>query len=198
MSSEAKRYDPSNRHFILAAMVFVLSLGSCAMLAAAEQSNSKVEPLLTQTVRHREKHGDSYQVQTRQVQWKPKETAIVVCDMWNYHHSVNATNRVGELAPRMNRVLEKARAMGVLIIHAPSSCMAFYKDHPSRKRAQAAPRASNLPAGIGEWCSWLSNEEKSAYPIDQSDGGIDDDLKARAEWHAKLKKMGHRRSARFL
>ena len=31
---------------------------------------------------------------------------------------------------------------GVLIIHAPSSCMDAYKDHPARKRAQAAPKAA--------------------------------------------------------
>ncbi len=47
-----------------------------------------------------------------------------------------ATRRVGELAPAMNRAVAAARAKGVLIIHAPSSCMGPYADHPARKRAR--------------------------------------------------------------
>ncbi len=183
-----EKYRPS----IIATLAIVLGFGTSLTLAVTEAANPGNTPELTLTLRQRVKHGSSHKVQTQQVQWHPKETAIVVCDMWNYHHSFNATSRVGEMAPRMNRVLEKARAMGVLIIHAPSSCMTFYKDHPARKRAQTAPKADNLPAGIGGWCSWLSEEEKAAYPIDQSDGGVDDDPKVRADWHAKLKKMGHR------
>ena len=40
----------------------------------------------------------------------------------------------------------RGAGQGRLIIHAPSSCMDAYKDHPARKRAQAAPKAANLPA----------------------------------------------------
>ena len=65
--------------------------------------------------------------------------------MWDQHWCQGATRRVGELAPAMNRAVAAARAKGVLIIHAPSSCMDAYKDHPARKRAQAAPKAANLP-----------------------------------------------------
>jgi hypothetical protein len=56
-------------------------------------------------------------------QWLPEQTAIIVCDMWDLHHCKNAVTREVEMAPRMNTVLEKARGEGVLIIHAPSSCM---------------------------------------------------------------------------
>ena len=90
----------------------------------------------------------------------------------------------------MNEVLEKARDQGVLIIHAPSSCMEPYKDHPARKRAQAAPTAKNLPRGIGESCTRIPAEEKGKYPIDQSDGGEDDDLQEHEAWHKKLAAMG--------
>ena len=65
-----------------------------------------------------------------------------------------------------------------------------YKDHPARKRAQAAPKAKNLPKDIDQWCRQIPAEEKGKYPIDQSDGGEDDDLKEHEEWHAKLKAMG--------
>jgi hypothetical protein len=55
--------------------------------------------------------------------WDPKKTAIVVCDMWDRHWCVGATNRVAEMAPRMNEVVSAARKMGVLIIHCPSDTL---------------------------------------------------------------------------
>src|SRR5688572_26478980 len=103
---------------------------------------------------------DSYEVRVKEVLWQPARTAIIVCDMWDSHHCLNAVRRVEELAPVMNRVLERARSQGVLIIHAPSSCMEPYKDHPGRKRAQAAPVAMNLPKDIGEWCRKIPAEDK--------------------------------------
>ena len=108
------------------------------------------------------------------LRWDPGQTAIIICDMWNQHWCQGATRRVGEVAPAMNRTIAAARAKGVLIIHAPSSCMEAYKDHPGRKRAQTAPRAANLPKDIAGWCSRIPSEEKGVYPIDQSDGGCDD------------------------
>ena len=54
----------------------------------------------------------------------------------------------------------------------------------------AAPPAKNLPKDIGQWCTKIPSEEKGKYPIDQSDGGEDDDLVEHEAWHAKLKAMG--------
>ena len=116
----------------------------------------------------------SFVVKEKILSWEPSQTAIVVCDMWNQHWCQGATRRVGEVAPAMNRTIAAARAKGVLIIHAPSSCMDAYKDHPARKRAQDAPKAVNLPQHIAEWCDKIPAEEKGIYPIDQSDGGCDD------------------------
>src|SRR5204862_6031282 len=84
--------------------------------------------------------------------WPAKKTAVIVCDMWDAHHCLNAVRRENELVPRMEEFLKKARSQGALIIHAPSSCMAAYQDHPARKRAQAAPAAKSLPKGIDQWC----------------------------------------------
>ena len=123
--------------------------------------------------------------------WSPAETAVIVCDMWDAHHCLNAVRRVGELAPRMNAFLEAARARGATIIHAPSSCMEFYRDHPARLNAQAVPRAAKLPAQIESWCHWKDpTEQQIGYPIDHSDGGEDDDPAEHAAWHAKLAAMG--------
>jgi nicotinamidase-related amidase/type 1 glutamine amidotransferase len=132
----------------------------------------------------------SYAVREKTEQWEPDQTAVIVCDMWDAHHCLNAVRRVEEMAPRMNQVLERARSQGVLIIHAPSSCMAPYKDYPARKRAQQAPRATNLPKAIGEWCSLIPAEERGKYPIDQTDGGEDDDPVEHEQWHQRLAGMG--------
>ncbi len=122
--------------------------------------------------------------------WDAKKTAIIVCDMWDSHHCLNAVRRVGEIAPRMNRLLSAARQHGVLIIHAPSECMDAYKNHPARQNAIKAPRAKHLPKDIGSWCKRIPAEEKGVYPIDQSEGGEDDDPAEHRAWEAKLQKMG--------
>ncbi len=126
----------------------------------------------------------------RNENWKPEQTAIIVCDMWDLHHCLNAVRRAEQMAPRMESVLKTARDAGVTIIHAPSSCMAFYQNHPSRTRAKSTPRAAKIPSDINKWCSQIPAEEKVKYPIDQSDGGEDDDPQEHAEWASKLKSMG--------
>ena len=132
---------------------------------------------------------DDKKTQTKEA-WNTKKTAIIVCDMWDLHHCRNAVKREGELAPHMNDLLEKARAEGLFIIHAPSSCMKPYEGTPARERAKAAPTAATLPAKIGEWCKVIPAEEKAKYPIDQTDGGEDDDPAEHAAWAAELKAKG--------
>lgn len=123
-------------------------------------------------------------------QWLPSRTAIIVCDMWDLHHCKNAVTREGEMAPRMNEVLEKARQAGVLIIHAPSSCMKPYEGTAARQRAMTAPTAARLPDKISEWCKQIPSEELAVYPLDQTDGGEDDDADEHAAWAAELTAKG--------
>ena len=157
-------------------------VGGLALALAAQAQETLVEKsqeplaLARPGARARQRRGPRARSSSREkvLQWKPAQTAIIICDMWNQHWCQGATRRVGELAPAMNRTIAAARARGVFIIHAPSSCMAAYQDHPARKRAQAAPKAANLPEHIGEWCNKIPAEEKGIYPIDQSDGGCDD------------------------
>ena len=130
-------------------------------------------------------------VQHEQQQWDPAHTAVIVCDMWDLHHCLNAVRRVGELAPRMNEFLKHARSKGATIIHAPSSCVGFYKDHPARKHVATVPPTKQPPKDIESWCHWKNpNEETIGYPIDHSDGGEDDDLEEHARWAKQLESMG--------
>lgn len=134
---------------------------------------------------------DVYETRTKPVLWASKATAVIVCDVWDLHHCLNAVRREEEMVPRMNQVLEELRSAGVLVIHAPSGCMNFYKDHPGRKLAQGSPKSAKLPTDIGKWCYKIPNEEKGKYPLDQTDSE-DDDPKEHAEWVAKLEKMGRK------
>src|SRR5438552_7824078 len=125
-----------------------LALAGFAAFAVALVSMAAARGELTIHKQSRIDGGSDYAVKESTETWQPTQTAIIVCDMWDSHHCLNAVRRCVELAPRMNDVLRKAREQGVLIIHAPSSCMDPYKDHPGRKLAQSAPKASNLPADI--------------------------------------------------
>ena len=130
-------------------------------------------------------------VKHREEKWDAKKTAVIVCDMWDLHHCLNAVRRVGELAPRMNDFLKQARARGATIIHAPSSCVGFYENHPARKHVGTVPKSKNPPVDIESWCHWKNpHEENLGYPIDHSDGGEDDDLEEHARWASQLEAMG--------
>jgi nicotinamidase-related amidase len=127
------------------------------------------------------------------VAWEPSETAFIVCDMWDDHWCKGAARRVGELAVPMNRVLAHARDRGSFILHAPSSTVAFYKDTPARKRAQAAPFAKS-PAPLStddrwgtKWC-WPDKSREPELPIDDSDMGCDcaEKCKIREAWTRQI------------
>ncbi len=94
----------------------------------------------------------------------PAKTAIVITDMWDQHWCRGATLRVGQIAVRMEPLLEKARSAGVLIIHAPSETMDFYRDSEGRKLAQFAPPSEPPEA---------APLHDPPLPIDDSNGGCD-------------------------
>ncbi len=112
----------------------------------------------------------------------PAKTAVVVCDMWDDHWCKSAATRCGELAKQAEPVLKACRDRGMTIIHCPSDTMAFYKDHPARKRTLAVkkvepPKSKELP--------------NPPLPIDDTDGGCDDEkpvksFKAWTRQHAAI------------
>ena len=113
----------------------------------------------------------SFRTVNKLVNWDPKKTAVIICDMWNVHWCKGATDRVTELAGPMNDFVKIARDKGVLVVHSPSDIIDYYKDYPQRKRAQQ--NLKDLPDYLGSWAKLLDHEEKSLWPIDQSDGGCD-------------------------
>jgi nicotinamidase-related amidase len=151
---------------------------SCALLLCLLFSvavSSSAETLKLQTRRQVEavpKSGE-WKTEEKTVEWEAKKTAIIICDMWDKHWCEGASRRVAEMAPRMNEVVKAARAKGVFIIHSPSDTMKFYEGTPQRKRAQQAPVATP-PVPLQRWCK-IDLSREAPLPIDDSDGGCDDD-----------------------
>jgi nicotinamidase-related amidase len=133
--------------------------------------------------------GDRLERTEEMTGWDAARTAVIVCDVWDYHHSVNAVRRLEEMLPSMDKLLQTARQSGSVIIHAPSDCMPHYAEHPARLRAIDTPKV-DLPRNIASWnCKTLS-EALGEYPLDQSDGGQDDDPQEHRLWADKLKALG--------
>ena len=94
----------------------------------------------------------------------PARTAIMITDMWDKHWCRGATERVGQIALRMEPLLKKARAAGILIIHAPSETMDSYAGFEGRRLAQSAPHVDPPEA---------APLHDPPLPIDDSNGGCD-------------------------
>jgi hypothetical protein len=81
--------------------VLTVILTLAAALPAAADS-----PTWTVQKRSRVRLSDgSFALQIKPEVWQPRETALIVCDMWDSHHCLNAVRRCMEMAPRMNEVL---------------------------------------------------------------------------------------------
>ena len=162
---------------------------SMASLVNAQEADEML-PLNLQWQQETSIGSGCFALHEREELWKAHQTAIIVCDVWDYHHCLNAVRRLEEMAPRLNEVLTRARQQGVTIIHAPSDCMPAYVDHPARQRAINTPLAARHPRDIAAWCSQIPAEERAVYPIDQSDGGEDDNPEEHAQWAKQLAELG--------
>jgi nicotinamidase-related amidase/type 1 glutamine amidotransferase len=140
-------------------------------LSAQAQSNLPVLKISMQKRLPSELKKGAFYVSNVIEDWDPSQTAIIICDMWDKHWCKGAAARVAEMAPFMNDVVTIARNKGVLIVHAPSECMAFYKNQPARKTGEKykSRKAMSLISN-----NKLDSEKDAVWPIDQSDGGCDD------------------------
>ncbi len=168
-------------------VLVILMMGS-AFITMSQGSNAGDFDLSLRSIKETPASELEYRIELQR--WVAKKTAIIVCDTWDFHHSLNAMRRLEQFAPRMNQVVGEARRRGATIIHAPSDCMPSYEEHPARKRAIECPTVSNPPVDVAAWCSKIPGEETAVYPIDQSDGGDDDDSIEHAKWADKLKALG--------
>ncbi|MBT4496261.1 MAG: isochorismatase family protein [Gemmatimonadetes bacterium] len=115
-------------------------------------------------------HND-WRVRNEVQAWPCTSTGLLLCDVWDCHWSRGATERVDGMVPRMNRVVKKARSLGVQIIHAPSDSMEFYADTEARQRILGVPVIDPPPD--------LEHDDPP-QPVDSSDGGSDT---REPDWH---------------
>jgi nicotinamidase-related amidase len=113
-------------------------------------------------------------VTERVLRWEVAQTAIIICDMWDAHTCSLSAQRVAVMAPRMNQVVNAARSLGVMIIHAPSDTMSFYEGTPWRERMKQAPKADSATPVLAR-CPREPLEERN-FPIDDTAGGCDDPI----------------------
>jgi nicotinamidase-related amidase len=126
----------------------------------------------------------AWTVANRIENWKPSETAIIICDMWDKHWCDDATARVVEMAPAMNEILTIAREKGIKIVHAPSECMEYYAGYPGRKEAKKYKDAKITVLADG---AALPSEKDAVWPVDQSDGGCENkDCKSHHAWTKQI------------
>lgn len=151
-------------------------LGALLAISLFASTASAAEDGLQLNLRSRAKAAGT--VAERKVNWEPKKTALIICDMWDDHWCKSAARRVGEMAGPLNDVVKVARDRGVFIIHAPSTCTGFYDATPQRQRARAA-RFSKTPVPLATserwgtaWC-WTDPRHEAVLPIDDSDMGCD-------------------------
>src|SRR5262249_40376027 len=116
--------------------------------------------------------GGAIVVREEILHWKPAETAIIVCDMWDNHYCQNAANRVTAMAPRMDKALKAARDLGVTIIHAPSGTREVSAGPPQRESVLKAPKVAP-PVPILKSCP-LDPAREHALPVDDVTEPCDD------------------------
>jgi nicotinamidase-related amidase len=126
----------------------------------SQESENLVLELRSRT---RDEKSGEFQESHRTVRWNPRQTAIIICDMWNDHTCKSAAERVAEMAPSMNRMVSAARDTGVFVIHAPSGTLEFYEKTPQRLHAMEAPF---VEASVEiKWNHWNPEREGEPLPL---------------------------------
>src|SRR3954449_8742719 len=102
--------ETGRRHPTALSMALLFGMASQASMAAVAGD----ERLVLQLRSRVEDPGAAggYRAVVKSATWDPKATAIIVCDMWDLHHSLNATLRLRDMAPRRMRISGVARARG--------------------------------------------------------------------------------------
>ena len=147
---------------VIAISAFLVALAFLAVSLARTQGKST--RLQMRTYVHPFRSSDTWVEARFEQTIMNSKTAIIITDMWDKHWCAGATERVKQIALKMEPTLNEARRAGILIIHAPSDTMNFYAKEPGSLLAQNAPRSVPPPS--------LQFDE-GPLPIDDSDEGCD-------------------------
>lgn len=129
-----------------------------------EEGNHLLLHLRRQALRQDDRGYNVWQATVTEKRVPARQTALLLCDVWDAHWSRGARERLEAMVARMNQVVVAARRRGMQIIHAPSDTVGFYAGTPARQRILQVPRIEP-PAPL--------EHEDPPLPIDASDGGSD-------------------------
>ena len=144
--------------------VIAAALAGVSLFAAEVPLRTRVEAFRGSNV---------WQQTTIRYDLKPRQTAIVVCDMWDRHWCKGASARVDKLAPAIDATLSKARRAGILVIHAPSETMDFYGSQPQRETIAKLQKVQPVEG---------RKIDAPRLPIDDASGGCDTGDKTYKAW----------------
>ena len=82
------------------------------------------------------------------LEWDPQQTALIVCDMWDDHWCQGRPSAWRTGRP-VNKLAHRRARAGLLVIHAPSTCVDFYKTRRSVPGTVGAFRQVAGPAVAG-------------------------------------------------
>jgi len=187
------------KRFSLRLVVVLVATFSCGNLFAAEPNKDSLN-LVMQSRKLAKAVGRpaTSRLVKKKVVWPPKQTALIICDMWDGHWCKGAARRVGEMAVPMNQMVKTARDRGIFIIHAPSSVVDYYDGTSARKLAKSSPLAKTpVPISTAKrwgtgWC-WPDKQREPDMPIDDLNMGCDCKVKCKlpegdkAPWTRQIK-----------
>ena len=145
------------------ALTYAAIGASLLLLAAAAQPEATLDLTLLSRAEVPRGSGQWNKVNIRR-QVPVGKTALILCDLWDNHWCKAAAERTAILAAKTAPVVDLARDAGMLVIHAPSSTLDFYKDYPQRRRIFDIPQVEPPNA---------LDVTDPPLPIDDSDGGCD-------------------------
>jgi nicotinamidase-related amidase len=166
------RNHPGGFEFIVMTLILVFEGLGAPVVRGAQNTSKNLTLKLRTRVEPFKGSGDWREVNF-EGRFPVNSTAIVICDMWDKHWCSGATARVDVLARQIAPLIDRARASGVQIIHAPSDVVGFYNQYPQRIRILGIP-VTEVPPSLD-----LPNPP---LPIDDSDGGCDTGEKFYQAW----------------
>ena len=107
-----------------------------ALFASLLISSARMEPL---ELEFRRREPESGHINVSDEKIETSKLAIVVMDMWNYHWCKTCLLRAAALVPRMNKVLEMARELGIQVVFTPTDVTNTYAGTIPRERMAALP-----------------------------------------------------------
>src|SRR5687767_11115483 len=93
-------------------LALLVAMFGIALTAAAEAADPRPFELTLRSRSEVAPKAGVYEVVERPAQWDPKQTAVIVIDVWDKHWCQGANRRVAEMVGRMSDFVNAARDRG--------------------------------------------------------------------------------------